>query len=83
MKVIELLPYAVDYFTYFLLFIGALTFIFPVRMTLHPPAGVLFGVAVTSSLTNPQGDLKYVFFQIHLFLFSMGVFVNLGMKTEE
>lgn len=83
MQVIELLPYIVEYFTYFLLFIGALTFIFPVRMTLHPPIGVLFGFAVTSSVSNPQENLKYVFFQIHFFLFSIGVFVNLGTKEEE
>lgn len=83
MTLIDLLPYVADCFTYFLLFIGILTFLVPVRMTLHPPVGILLGVAVTSSATNPQGDVKYVFFQIHLLLFSIGVFANLGMKTEE
>jgi hypothetical protein len=82
MQVIDLLPYAVNYFTYFLIAIGISTFIFPVRMTLHPPTGILLGVAMTSSATNPQGDLRYVFFQIHIFLFSIGVFINLGMKED-
>jgi hypothetical protein len=82
MQVIDLLSYAVNYFTYFLITIGISTFIFPVRMTLHPPAGILLGVAMTSSATNPQGDLRYVFFQIHIFLFSIGVFINLGMKED-
>lgn len=83
MKVIDLLPYIADGFTYFLLAIGISTFIFPVRMTLHPPAGILLGVAMTSSATNPQENLKYIFFQIHLFIFSIGVFINLGIKEDE
>ena len=84
MTVIDLLLYAAQGFLYFLVLIGILTFIFPVKMSLHHPQGLLLGIGFTSSFSeNPQVDtIHYLFFSIHLLFFSLGVFVNLGERND-
>lgn len=85
MTVIELLFYVVNGFVYFLMAIGVITFLFPTKMSIHSPQGVLLGVGITSSYgENPQVDgIHYLFFSIHLLFFSIGVFINLGERQDE
>ena len=82
MTLLELLIYIVNGFSYFLIGIGISTIFFPVKMSLHPPIGVLLGIAVSSSYWGEEEpiEIEYVFFQIHLLFFSLGVFINLGEK---
>lgn len=82
MVLTDILPHFLHGFIYFLLAIGLSTFFFPVRMTLHGFQGILVGIAYTSSLNNPNdgSEVHYMFFQIHLLFFSLGVFINLGPK---
>ena len=81
MTIIELLIIMANGFLYFLMAVGAITLFFPVRMSIHPPSGILFGIAVTSSYWNQEEtDIKYIFFQAHLGLMSLGIFINLGYK---
>jgi len=82
MTVIELLIYAANGFLYFLMAVGILTLFFPIKMSVTPPVGILLGVAVTSNTWNSHDevDINYVFFQIHLVFFALGVFINLGEK---
>jgi hypothetical protein len=82
MTVIDLLMHAANGFFYFLILIGISTLFYPVKMSLHHPQGILLGVGVTSSYSEePQiEDIHYVFFSIHLIVFSLGLFINLGEK---
>jgi hypothetical protein len=82
MLITDLLPYIFHGFTYFLIGIGISTFFFPVRMTLHGFHGILVGIAYTSSYNNPDdgSEINYIFLQIHLIFFSLGVFINIGPK---
>jgi hypothetical protein len=84
MTVIELLLHSLNGFLYFLMGIGILTFFFPIKISVHPPQGILLGVGFTSSFSDePQlEDIKYIFFSVHLILFSLGIFINLGERHD-
>jgi len=65
---------------FFLTIIGILTFLYPVKITVQPPHGVLLGVVFTSSYydNDELENRKYVFISIHLLVGSIGVFIDLG-----
>lgn len=69
--------------TWFFISIGVLTFVFPIKLSLHKPHGIVFGIGVTTSLTESELDMDFIFFQVYLIFFSMGIFINLGQKTKE
>jgi hypothetical protein len=59
----------------FFVIIGIIAFIFPIKLSLSlPKNGVLLGIVHVYS--DPKEDIKYVFFQIHLILISIGVFIQ-------
>jgi hypothetical protein len=59
----------------FFVIIGIIAFIFPIKLSLSlPKSGVLLGIVHVYS--DPKEDIKYVFFQIHLILISIGVFIQ-------
>ena len=75
-------------FIFFLIAMGALAFFYPVRITIHPPQGLLLGVAFTSSFQDSEEqelleDINYLFFSVHLLVGSIGIFVDLGLKDKE
>jgi hypothetical protein len=59
----------------FLALIGLLTFFLPIKLSLHLiKNGLLLGINHVSS--DPKEQIKYMFFQIHLILFSIGVYIQ-------
>ncbi len=82
MTVTDLLIYAANGFFYFLVLIGISTIFYPIKMSLHHPQGILLGIGFTSSYSEePQiEEINYVFFSVHLIVFSLGIFINLGEK---
>jgi hypothetical protein len=59
----------------FFIIIGIIAFIFPIKLSLSlPKNGVLLGIVHVYS--DPKEDIKYIYFQIHLILISIGVFIQ-------
>jgi hypothetical protein len=59
----------------FFIIIGVIAFIFPIKLSLSlPKNGVLLGIVHVYS--DPKEDIKYIYFQIHLILISIGVFIQ-------
>tara|TARA_R110000772_G_scaffold78654_1_gene168729 strand:- start:31 stop:279 length:249 start_codon:yes stop_codon:yes gene_type:complete len=82
MTIIELLIHAAHGFLYFLVAIGFSTLLYPIKMSLHPPTGILLGMAFTTNMfeETEEPEVRYLFFSIHLVFFSLGIFVNYGFK---
>ena len=73
---------------FFLIAMGIVTFFYPVRMSVHPPSGILLGVAFTSSFQDSEelqdlNEINFLFFSVHLIVGSIGIFVDLGLKDKE
>tara|TARA_B110000971_G_scaffold191857_1_gene203754 strand:+ start:294 stop:545 length:252 start_codon:yes stop_codon:yes gene_type:complete len=82
MTIIELLIIVAHAFLYFLIAIGISTLLFPIKMSLHSPSGILLGIAFTTNMfeETDEPEVAYLFFSVHLIFFSLGIFVNLGLK---
>lgn len=82
MLITDLIPYIVDGFIYFLMGIGISTFFLPIKSSLIGFQGIMLGVGFTSSWRNKNdgSEIHYLYFQIHLLIFSLGFFINLGPK---
>lgn len=88
MNLIEIVLLLGKGIVFFLIAMGLLTFFYPVRITIHPPQGILLGVAFTSSFQDNEelqemNDLKFLFFSVHVLIGSIGIFVDLGIKDKE
>lgn len=59
----------------FLTLIGLLTFFLPIKLSLHfIKNGLLLGINHVTS--EPSDNIRYWFFQIHLILFSVGIYIQ-------
>jgi hypothetical protein len=59
----------------FFTIMGLLTFLFPLKLSLHlPKNGLVLGL--THVVSHPEEPVNYWFFQIHLILFSVGIYIQ-------
>jgi ABC-type uncharacterized transport system permease subunit len=66
-------------FICFLALMGLLTFFLPIKLSLHLiKNGLLLGINHVYS--EPKEQIKYIFFQIHLILFSIGIYIQFSSQ---
>ena len=59
----------------FFVIVGIIAFLFPIKLSLTlPKNGLLLGIVHVNS--PPEEDIKYIYFQVHLILISIGIFIN-------
>lgn len=65
----------------FFIIVGIIAFFFPIKLSFNfPKNGILLGIVHVYS--DPKDEIKYIFFQFHLLLFSIGIFIQTDSKNR-
>ena len=67
---------------YFFIAAGISTMFFPTKLSLHPPYNGLF-LGIGFTISDEEDESKYLFVQIQLLLFSIGIFFDGGPREQQ